>query len=87
MEGARLDGGGTEDDGKEGTGGSVEGVMRGISGAPLPAVVLPFLKAHVEDLNLAFMMSTITSLVDLIEDELPPQPLPMEVEYCIIQFG
>ncbi|KAK3865682.1 hypothetical protein Pcinc_028724 [Petrolisthes cinctipes] len=81
MEGARGDsiggsGIGVGEDGKEG---AVEGVTRGISGAPLPAVVLPFLKARVEDLNLAFMMSTITSLVDLIEDELPPQPLPMEI--------
>ncbi|XP_042219696.1 UHRF1-binding protein 1-like isoform X3 [Homarus americanus] len=53
--------------------------LRGISGAPLPVLIRPFLRGHVADLNLSFLMSTVTGLIDLIEDEIVPQPLPMEV--------
>ncbi|XP_063865478.1 bridge-like lipid transfer protein family member 3B isoform X1 [Scylla paramamosain] len=51
----------------------------GISGAPLPMLIRPFLKGEVADLNLTLMMSTVTNLVDLIEDEIVPEPLPMEI--------
>lgn len=53
---------------------------RGISGAPLPVLIRPFLKGEVADLNLTLMMSTVTNLVDLIEDEIVPEPLPMEIK-------
>lgn len=52
---------------------------RGISGAPLPVLIKPFLNGEVADLNMTLLMSTVTSLVDLIEDEVVPEPLPMEV--------
>ncbi|XP_071525078.1 bridge-like lipid transfer protein family member 3B isoform X2 [Panulirus ornatus] len=52
---------------------------RGISGAPLPMLIRPFLNAQVADLNMSLLMSTITGLIDLIEDEIIPQPLQMEV--------
>ncbi|XP_045598835.1 bridge-like lipid transfer protein family member 3B isoform X2 [Procambarus clarkii] len=52
---------------------------RGISGAPLPVLIKPFLEGHVADLNMSLLMSTITGLVDLIEDEVMPQPFPMEI--------
>lgn len=52
---------------------------RGISGAPLPVMIKPFLNGEVADLSLTLLMSTVTSLVDLIEDEVVPEPLPMEV--------
>lgn len=60
---------------------------RGISGAPLPVVIKPFLNGQVTDLNLTLLMSTVTSLIDLIEDEIVPEPLPMEVsaKYFIIK--
>lgn len=57
---------------------------RGISGAPLPVLIRPFLKGEVADLNLTLMMSTVTNLVDLIEDEIVPEPLPMEVSTYVI---
>lgn len=56
-----------------------EEAPRGISGAPLPMVIKPFLHGEVADLNMTLLMSTVTSLVDLIEDEVVPEPLPMEV--------
>lgn len=59
---------------------------RGISGAPLPVLIKPFLKGEVADLNMTLMMSTVTSLVDLIEDEVVPEPLPMEVSNFISQI-
>lgn len=37
------------------------------------------LEVHVTDLPLRLSMSTVTGLTDLIEDEIIPQPLPMEV--------
>lgn len=52
---------------------------RGISGATLPVVVRPSLEGHVTDLSLGLLMSTVTGLIDLIEDEIIPQPLPMKV--------
>ncbi|KAG0696866.1 hypothetical protein GWK47_003090 [Chionoecetes opilio] len=59
--------------------GGEEETPLGISGAPLPVLVRPFLKGEIADLNLTLLMSTVTSLVDLIEDEIVPEPLPMEV--------
>lgn len=52
---------------------------RGISGAPLPVLIKPFLKGQVADVTLAMQMSTVTGLIDLIEDEIMQPPLPMEV--------
>lgn len=52
---------------------------RGISGAPLPVLVKPYLKGQVADVSLALQMSTVTGLIDLIEDEILQEPLPMEV--------
>lgn len=54
---------------------------RGITGAPLPVVIKPFLNGEVADLSMTLLMSTVTSLVDLIEDEVVPEPLPMEVSH------
>ncbi|MPC20454.1 UHRF1-binding protein 1-like [Portunus trituberculatus] len=59
--------------------GAEEEPPHGISGAPLPMLIRPFLKGEVADLNLTLMMSTVTNLVDLIEDEIVPEPLPMEI--------
>ncbi|XP_064088502.1 bridge-like lipid transfer protein family member 3B isoform X3 [Macrobrachium nipponense] len=52
----------------------------GISGAPLPVLLTPFLKGQVADLSMAMLMSTVTGLVDLVEDEILPKPLPIKME-------
>ena len=59
--------------------GGEEEPPQGISGAPLPMLIRPFLNGEVADLNFTLLMSTVTSLVDFIEDEIVPEPLPMEV--------
>lgn len=59
---------------------------RGISGATLPVLIKPFLKGQVTDITLALQMSTVTGLVDLIEDEVIQPPLPMEVRYLIYYY-
>ncbi|KAK7068839.1 hypothetical protein SK128_011372 [Halocaridina rubra] len=52
----------------------------GISGAPLPVLVTPFLRGQVNDLTMSMLMSTVTGLIDLIEDEILPKPLPIELD-------
>ena len=45
------------------------------------------LEVHVTDLPLRLSMSTVTGLTDLVEDEVIPQPLPMEVCFiCSLDF-
>ncbi|XP_068247106.1 bridge-like lipid transfer protein family member 3B isoform X2 [Palaemon carinicauda] len=52
----------------------------GISGAPLPVLLTPSLKGQVADLSMSMLMSTVSGLVDLIEDEVLPKPLPIRME-------
>lgn len=39
------------------------------------------LEVHATDLPIRLTMSTVTGLTDLVEDEIIPQPLPMEVSF------
>ena len=49
-----------------------------------------FLKVQAQNLPLQFYTSTLNGLVDLVEDEIIPTPIPMEVyklffeKYCIV---
>ena len=40
-----------------------------------------FLTVHAQNLPLQFYTSTLNGLVDLVEDEIIPTPIPMEVQY------
>ena len=40
-----------------------------------------FLTVHAQNLPLQFYTSTLNGLVDLVEDEIIPTPIPMEVPY------
>ena len=42
-----------------------------------------FLNVHAQNLPLQFYTSTLNGLVDLVEDEIIPTPIPMEVLYII----
>jgi hypothetical protein len=39
------------------------------------------MEIKVNDLSLDLSMSTVTGLADLVEDEVIPQPLPMQVSF------
>lgn len=40
-----------------------------------------YMEIKVNDLSLDLSMSTVTGLADLVEDEVIPQPLPMQVSF------
>ena len=42
-----------------------------------------FLTVHAQNLPLQFYTSTLNGIVDLVEDEIIPTPIPMEVKYNI----
>jgi hypothetical protein len=42
-----------------------------------------FLTVQAQNLPLQFYTSTLNGLVDLVEDEIIPTPIPMEVQYFI----
>ena len=42
-----------------------------------------FLTVHAQNLPLQFYTSTLNGIVDLVEDEIIPTPIPMEVQYVI----
>ena len=44
-----------------------------------------FLNVHAQNLPLQFYTSTLNGLVDLVEDEIIPTPIPMEVSNFYIQ--
>ena len=45
-----------------------------------------FLKVHAQNLPLQFYTSTLNGLVDLVEDEIIPTPIPMEVYIDYLWF-
>lgn len=45
-----------------------------------------FIDVQVQDLNMDLSMSTITGLTDLIEDEIVPIPIPLQVSTLITLF-
>ncbi|XP_076064331.1 bridge-like lipid transfer protein family member 3B isoform X3 [Oratosquilla oratoria] len=45
----------------------------------LPVVTRAKLEGKLSDFNLSLYMSTVTGLLDMIEDEIIPQPMPMKV--------
>ena len=46
-----------------------------------------FLSLRAQNLPLQFYTSTLNGLVDLIEDEIIPTPIPMEVDYFNLVFN